>query len=121
VQISDTQWQISHASHLALAALASHIQGTLIANPINRWTIGDRTTGLVYSANGELTLTLSYAQPTDPTQAANWLPTTNTTYFLVLRLYDPFPSVIDGQYAPPPVLPISSASGRKRAAHRRAL
>jgi hypothetical protein len=45
-----------------------------VANPINRYTIGDRTSGLIYNEDGTLTVTFSYAAPTNPAARANWLP-----------------------------------------------
>ena len=38
----------------------------LVDNPINRYSVGDRTPGLVYGDDGSLTITIS---PTDPTDA----------------------------------------------------
>ena len=47
----------------------------LVANPLERYSIGDRTDGLVYGEDGSLTVTLSATEPADPTARANWLPT----------------------------------------------
>ncbi len=44
----------------------------LVSNPIERYSIGDRTPGLVYDDNGSLTLTLSATEPADPVARANW-------------------------------------------------
>ena len=46
----------------------------LVANPINRYSLGDRTPGIVYADDGSLTITISHTIPGDPTAAANWLP-----------------------------------------------
>ena len=47
----------------------------LVANPIERYSIGDRTPGLVRGEDGSLTIHMQHEQPTDPTARANWLPT----------------------------------------------
>ena len=46
----------------------------LVANDINRYSLGDRTPGIVFADDGSLTITLSHARPGDPTAALNWLP-----------------------------------------------
>jgi hypothetical protein len=46
----------------------------LIDNPIDRYSIGDRTPGLVHDPDGGLTLRIQHQRPGDPEQAANWLP-----------------------------------------------
>ena len=47
----------------------------LAANPIDRYSIGDRTAGITYADDGSLTITLQAAAPEDRVQRANWLPT----------------------------------------------
>jgi hypothetical protein len=71
----------------------------LIANPIGRYNIGDRTPGLVHGADGSLTLQLFSREP--PEGPANWLPVPATTFHLVLRMYLPHAQALDGTYAPP--------------------
>ena len=46
----------------------------LVENPINRYSIGDRTPGLQYGADGSLTI---YMQKDSPgaDKESNWLPT----------------------------------------------
>lgn len=73
----------------------------LVANPIDRYTIGDRTPGLVRDADGSLSLYLSAAEP--PQGRANWLPVPAGHFHTVLRMYLPRPEVLDGRYAPPPI------------------
>ena len=70
-------------------------------NAIARYSIGDRTAGLVRDADGGLTLRLSATPP--PEGTANWLPVPPAQFHLVLRLYLPQPAALDGDYAPPPV------------------
>ncbi|MER5205056.1 DUF1254 domain-containing protein [Streptomyces sp. NPDC002825] len=75
----------------------------LVANEIDRYSIGDRTPGLVYDDDGGLTLYVRKDRPTDPKQAANWLPAPEGPFNLVVRLYGPDPSVLDGAWRLPPL------------------
>ncbi|MEI5011222.1 DUF1254 domain-containing protein [Streptomyces sp. PmtA] len=75
----------------------------LIANPIDRYSIGDRTRGLVTEPDGSLTLHL---QPDSPgsDRENNWLPTPREgIWFVALRMYLPRPEVIDARWQCPPV------------------
>ncbi|MFD7578549.1 DUF1254 domain-containing protein [Kitasatospora sp. NPDC059817] len=75
----------------------------LVDNPIERYTIGDRTPGLVYGEDGSLTLTLQHEQPEDEVEAANWLPAPVGEFRPIIRLYQPKPAVLDGSYRVPPI------------------
>ncbi|MFB7452417.1 DUF1214 domain-containing protein [Streptomyces sp. NPDC056194] len=75
----------------------------LVANEIDRYSIGDRTPGLVYDDDGGLTLYVRKERPSDPKQAANWLPAPDGPSSLVVRLYGPEPSVLDGSWRLPPL------------------
>lgn len=75
----------------------------LVDNPIDRYSIGDRTTGLHYDPDGSLTLHLQPEQPADPAAAANWLPTPTGRFRPILRMYQPRPAVFDGTYTLPPI------------------
>lgn len=72
----------------------------LVANPINRYSIGDRTQGLKYGADGSLDI---YVQNTPPgaDKAPNWLPAPAGAYDLVMRIYGPDQSVLDGAWTFP--------------------
>ena len=70
-------------------------------HPSGRWTIGDRTPGLVVGDDGSLELTLSHEEPA--AGAANWLPVPDGPFVLMLRLYLPGEPVLDGSYEYPPV------------------
>ncbi|WP_027500306.1 DUF1254 domain-containing protein [Rhodococcus sp. UNC363MFTsu5.1] len=76
----------------------------LVDNPIDRYSIGDRTPGLVYAEDGSLTITLSAAEPTEPTARANWLPTPAAGFRPLLRMYSPRQEVFDGTYEIPPIV-----------------
>ncbi len=59
------------------------------ANPIGRYTIGDRTPGLVPDADGAFEVVLQHERPNDAGQAAHWLPTPSGPFQLTLRAYLP--------------------------------
>ena len=68
-------------------------------NDIERYSIGDRTTGITYNSDGSLTLTLQHKKPTDPT--ANWLPVPKGMFMIVMRLYEPSPAALGNDYLLP--------------------
>ena len=68
----------------------------LVANPINRYSIGDRTPGLGYGDRGELAIVMQHDEPADPAAKANWLPTPPGDFRPILRMYAPRPEVLDG-------------------------
>lgn len=79
-------------------------QGYLVANPLNRYAIRPGE-GLAHEPDGTLVI---YLQPNDPGRGhrANWLPTpSGRTYELSLRAYWPNEALLDGQWAPPPIVP----------------
>jgi hypothetical protein len=73
----------------------------LVANPIDRYSIGNRTQGLNVGADGSLTVAVQAERPTDPALAANWLPAPLRPFYLVLRLYGPKPEALSGAWTPP--------------------
>ncbi|MFB6422318.1 DUF1254 domain-containing protein [Streptomyces microflavus] len=75
----------------------------LVDNPAGRYSIGDRTPGLVHADDGSLTLYLSRERPADPARAANWLPAPAGDFRPMLRLYTPGAAVLDGSYEIPAV------------------
>ncbi|WAA67868.1 DUF1254 domain-containing protein [Microbacterium oxydans] len=75
----------------------------LVENPIARYSIGDRTPGLVRDEDGALTITISHEPPAEPTAAANWLPAPAGDFRPVMRMYEPDASVLDGGYTFPAI------------------
>lgn len=75
----------------------------LVDNPIDRYSIGDRTPGLITGADGSVTVTLSQEAPDDAADAANWLPAPSGPFRPILRVYMPGPSVLDMTYPFPPI------------------
>lgn len=69
-------------------------------NPINRYSIGNRTEGLKYNDDGSLTLYFQKDAPAGE-QKANWLPTPADEFRLSLRLYGPKAAVLKGEWTPP--------------------
>jgi len=77
-------------------------QGFQVANPINRFAIGDRD-NLKYNADGSLDLYFQHANP-GPDKESNWLPSPASGELgITMRLYAPAPQALDGRWNPPPV------------------
>lgn len=79
----------------------------LVENALNRYSIGDRTTGLQYGPDGSLTIYMQKDSPgTD--KESNWLPTPQTGGFRpIMRLYQPRQSILDGTYILPAIERVS--------------
>ena len=71
----------------------------LVANPINRYSIGDRTPGIQYNADGSLDIYLQLDSPGSDKES-NWLPTPAGAFRPTLRLYQPRPEALDGTWLP---------------------
>ena len=72
-----------------------------VANPIHRYSIGDRTTGLRHDADGGLAIRI---QAADPGAGHNWLPApAGEPFYVVLRLYQPQADHLQYQYRYPPL------------------
>jgi hypothetical protein len=78
--------------------------GFLTANPINRYSVGDRTPGIVYGENGKLSIFIQHEMPTDPTERANWLPAPAEPYYLIIRYYSPRAPLLTGDWMPPALM-----------------
>lgn len=75
----------------------------LVANPIDRYSIGSATPGLVRDDDGSVTV---YLQATSPgaDHEANWLPTPASGAFRpILRMYEPGAAIQDGTYTFPAI------------------
>ncbi|WP_120493865.1 DUF1254 domain-containing protein [Microbacterium phyllosphaerae] len=75
----------------------------LVDNPIGRYSIGDRTAGVVYDNDGGLTITISHDRPDDATAFANWLPAPEGDFRPILRMYEPDDAVLRQEYTLPPI------------------
>jgi hypothetical protein len=87
---------------LAMYELTPEGRAFFVKNPIERFSIGDRTRGLVTAADGTLTLYLQHDQP-EGERAANWLPAPAGRMRLVLRAYEPGQALVEGRYRVPAV------------------
>jgi hypothetical protein len=77
-------------------------QGFMVPNPIDRWSIGDRTPGLVRDPDGALEILVQHAPP-DAAVHPNWLPAPKAPFMLLMRLYHPQAAILDGSWVPPPI------------------
>jgi hypothetical protein len=74
----------------------------LVANPIDRYSIGDRTPGLVKAGDGSITILLQHDSP-GADRESNWLPAPTGRFRPVLRSYQPTGSMLSGEYVLPKV------------------
>jgi hypothetical protein len=77
-------------------------EGFQVANPINRFAIGDRD-ALKFNPDGSLDLYIQHQTPGSGKES-NWLPAPEKGPLgLTLRLYAPKPQVADGRWNPPAI------------------
>jgi hypothetical protein len=74
----------------------------LVANPINRYSIGDRTPGLKYGDDGSVTLYVGANSPGEDKEA-NWLPAPHAKFRPVMRMYQPRSEILEGNYTLPAI------------------
>ncbi|RXM42632.1 DUF1254 domain-containing protein [Flavobacterium sp. YO64] len=75
----------------------------LVNNPINRYSIGDRTPGLKYEPNGDLNIYIQNESPKG--KESNWLPAPKNAFYYLIRIYGPDQSILKGTWkAPQPEL-----------------
>jgi len=72
-----------------------------VSNPIDRFAIGDRDP-LVYDDDGSLDISIQNGHP-GADRGPNWLPAPAGSFSLVLRLYRPNQSILEGTWVPPRV------------------
>jgi len=75
-------------------------QDFLVDNPIDRYSIGNRTPDLHSEPDGTLTI---HVQHQAPDATSNWLPAPEGPFRMSLRLYNPRPQVLTGEWTPPAV------------------
>lgn len=66
-------------------------------NPLDRYAIDDRTTGLKTNADGSLDIWIGHTDP-GPDKASNWLPAPSGPFALSFRAYLPRDEFRDGRY-----------------------
>lgn len=74
----------------------------LVHNVLKRYSIGDRTAGLTFDADGGLTLYLQHSSP-GKDRESNWLPAPEGSFYVILRAYAPREEMLSGRYRLPPV------------------
>ena len=73
--------------------------GYFVANPINRYAIGDRDR-LKFNPDGSLDLYIQSQDP-GPDLQSNWMPCGDGLFNLMMRLYWPEQAILDGIWHPP--------------------
>lgn len=81
----------------------------LYPNELKRYLINDRTPGLKVKPDGSITLLIQHQRPK---HVANWLPTPDRRFYLVVRSYLPKPEAISGGWRPEPVVMREPKSSR---------
>ncbi len=71
-------------------------------NPINRFSIGDRSEGLVKNSDGSVDILIQHEAPAEA-MMPNWLPAPLGPIRLALRAYLPKPELRDRRWTVPPV------------------
>ena len=72
-------------------------------NVLDRYSLGDRSKGLMKDADGGLNFYIQRASP-GKDKESNWLPSPQSgPFFLILRTYMPGAEIIEQKWAPPPV------------------
>ena len=75
----------------------------LVENPINRYSVGDRTAGLKQGPDGSLEIYIQSDNP-GPDEVSNWLPAPKGPFFFVARFYGPKQAAMDGTWKLPPLV-----------------
>jgi len=77
-------------------------EGFPVANPLNRFALGDRD-ALQYNSDDSLDLYLQHGSP-GPDKESNWLPApASGTLGVTMRLYAPKAQALEGRWVPPPI------------------
>jgi hypothetical protein len=74
----------------------------LVANAIDRYSIGDRTPGLTTDEDGSVTIYIQ-RDPPDEDKRSNWLPTPDGRFRPLMRMYQPRAEILNGEYILPAI------------------
>lgn len=77
----------------------------LSANEIDRYSIGDRTSGIEFDDDGSLTLFVQHQPPADAHGRANWLPSPEGPFTVIIRAYGGDEAIASGTYRLPAIAP----------------
>jgi hypothetical protein len=80
-------------------------QYNLVANPIDRYSLGDRS-GMRHDADGGLTIYVQKASPGADKQA-NWLPAPDGQFFMIMRTYLPADDIVNQTWQPPKIAAVN--------------
>lgn len=80
----------------------------LVENPIDRYSIGDRTPTLTYNDDGSLDIYIQHESP-GPDLEGNWLPAPAGGFRPVMRAYQPAAPILDGNFTVPAIQKQESA------------
>ena len=77
----------------------------LVANPIDRYSVGDRS-GMKPDSDGGLTI---YVQKDSPgaDKESNWLPAPDGQFFMILRTYLPADDIVNQWWQPPKIIAVA--------------
>ncbi len=80
-------------------------EGFLVGNSIDRYSLGPSHPPLIKGPDGSIVVAIG----NDPPAAAdvNWLPAPTGGFRLIMRLYGPRRSVLNGSWRPPPVVKVA--------------
>jgi hypothetical protein len=73
-----------------------------VHNPINRYSISNRTEGVRFDKDGSFPIYISHKNP-GKDKESNWLPAPDGPFILAMRVYYPKPEVWKGEWQPPAV------------------
>jgi hypothetical protein len=74
----------------------------LVANAIDRYSIGDRTPSLATDDDVSVTIYIQRDAPEEG-KRSNWLPTPDGRFRPLMRMYQPRPQILDGEYVLPAI------------------
>lgn len=103
--VTFTADELPHARFFWSATLYTLPRRLLSANELDRYSIGDRTEGLVFEPDGSLTLYIQHKRPDDPAQEANWLPSPEGAFTVIVRAYGGDSTIASGAYRLPSMTP----------------
>ncbi len=76
-------------------------KGAFVANPMNRFTIGNRDS-LIRNADGSVDIYFQRSYP-GKSREKNWLPVSSGDFNIVLRVYSPKEQMLKGKWSIPPI------------------
>jgi hypothetical protein len=90
-------------NHAFWSLTMTNTKGLMVANPTNRYSVGDRS-GLVPNADGSIDISIQHTAPAG--HESNWLPAPSGDFKLWLRAYQPGAAVLSGAYHVPAIVEV---------------